>query len=51
MREYPGEIASSSRSTMSRGEKTLQLGPDYRVKPDPDFFAEVEAALGEAAIA
>ena len=32
-------------------ERTLALGPEYRVKPDPDFFAEVRALLGEAAVA
>jgi hypothetical protein len=25
-------------------------GPDYRVKPDADFFAEVKSLLGEAAV-
>jgi len=29
----------------------LELGPKYRVKPVPDFFAEVKALLGEAAVA
>ncbi len=51
VREYPGEIPVIVALTMSAGEKTLQLGPDYRVKPDPDFFAEVKSLLGEAAIA
>jgi hypothetical protein len=27
------------------------LGPEYRVKPEPDFFAEVKSLLGEAAVA
>ena len=35
----------------SMGSKLLELGPDYRVKPEPDFFAEVKALLGEAAVA
>ena len=34
----------------SLGLKTLQLGPGYRVNPDGDFFAELKALLGEAAI-
>ena len=50
VREYPGEIPVVVALTMSAGEKTLQLGPDYRVKADPDFFAEVKSLLGEAAI-
>ena len=35
----------------SDGPLTLQFGTDYRVKPEPDFFAEVKALLGEAAVA
>jgi hypothetical protein len=30
--------------------KTLALGPDYRVEPAADFFAEVKALLGPAAV-
>ncbi|MBA2568420.1 MAG: hypothetical protein H0V11_03640, partial [Actinobacteria bacterium] len=51
VREYPGELPVIVALQMSAGEKTLQLGADYRVKPDPDFFAEVKSLLGEAAIA
>jgi hypothetical protein len=29
----------------------LALGPDYRVEPAADFFAEVKALLGPAAVA
>jgi DNA polymerase III subunit alpha len=50
VREYPGETPVVVALAMSSGEKTLQLGPDYRVKADPDFFAEVKSLLGEAAI-
>ena len=28
----------------------LEFGPEYRVRPVPDFFAEVKALLGEAAV-
>jgi len=35
---------------MTEGEKTLAFGPDYRVKPEPHFFAEVKSLLGEAAV-
>ena len=35
----------------STGSKQMELGPNYRVKPVPDFFAEVKALLGEAAVA
>jgi DNA polymerase-3 subunit alpha len=34
----------------SQGSKTLALGPEYRVEPAADFFAEVKALLGEAAV-
>jgi hypothetical protein len=34
----------------SMGSKLLEFGPRYRVKPVPDFFAEVKALLGEAAV-
>ena len=35
----------------SQGPRTLALGPDYRVEPAADFFAEVKALLGPAAVA
>jgi hypothetical protein len=33
------------------GSRLLELGPNYRVRPVPDFFAEVRHLLGEAAVA
>jgi len=41
---------SSSSLETSEGPKTLEFGPEYRVQPVPDFFAEVKALLGEAAV-
>ena len=35
----------------SQGPKTLRLGSGFHVQPVPDFFAEVKALLGEAAVA
>ena len=35
----------------SAGSVMLAFGPDYRVRPEPDFFAEVKSLLGESAIA
>ncbi len=29
----------------------LAFGPGLQVRPEPDFFAEVKALLGEAAVA
>src|SRR5262245_31073516 len=50
VREFPGETPVVVAISTSQGETTLALGPDYRVQPDPDFFAEVKSLLGEAAI-
>ena len=49
--DFPGEATVFVALETSVGERTLALGPRYRVKPDPDFFAEVRALLGEAAVA
>jgi len=48
--EYPGEAPVYVALETSVGERTLALGSEYRVKPEADFFAEVRALLGEAAI-
>jgi DNA polymerase-3 subunit alpha len=50
VKEFPGEIPVIVAIATSQGETTLALGPDYRVKPEPDFFAEVKSLLGEAAV-
>ena len=34
----------------SGGPQVYAFGPDFRVRPEPDFHAEVKALLGEAAI-
>ncbi len=51
VREYPGEAPVVLAVETSEGRKTLALGARYRVEPVPDFFAEVKALLGEAAVA
>jgi DNA polymerase-3 subunit alpha len=51
VKEFPGETPVVVAISTSRGETTLALGPEYRVKPEPDFFAEVKSLLGEAAVA
>jgi DNA polymerase-3 subunit alpha len=48
--DYPGDAPVFVALETSLGERTLALGPGYRVKPEADFFAEVKALLGEAAI-
>jgi DNA polymerase-3 subunit alpha len=49
-RRFPGEIPVYVALETSQGETTLAFGPDYRVKPEADFFAEVKSLLGEAAV-
>jgi DNA polymerase III subunit alpha len=50
LRDYPGEASVYVAMQTTEGAQTLELGPDYRVKPVPDFFAEVKALLGPAAV-
>jgi DNA polymerase III subunit alpha len=49
LRDFPGESPIFVDVDMSFGRRTLQLGA--KVAPSPDFYAEVKALLGEAAIA
>jgi DNA polymerase-3 subunit alpha len=51
VRDFPGESQVIVSVETSLGPKVLQLGPGFRVAPDADFFAEVKALLGEAAVA
>jgi DNA polymerase-3 subunit alpha len=48
--DFPGEAPVFVALETSEGSRTLALGPRYRVAPDPDFFAEAKALLGEAAV-
>ncbi|MGZ4383077.1 MAG: DNA polymerase III subunit alpha [Gaiellaceae bacterium] len=50
VRDFPGEAPVILNLETSTGPRTLVLGAEYRVAPDPDFFAEVKALLGEAAV-
>ena len=36
--------------TSAGAQDTAASGPEYRVQPDGDFFAEAKALLGEAAL-
>jgi DNA polymerase-3 subunit alpha len=49
--EFPGESPVIVSLETSFGPRTLHFGPKFRVQPDTDFFAEVKALLGEAAVA
>ncbi|HLX20532.1 MAG TPA: OB-fold nucleic acid binding domain-containing protein, partial [Gaiellaceae bacterium] len=51
VKDFPGEAPVYLDLLTSQGPKVMELGPDYRVRPVPDFFAEVKALLGEAAVA
>ncbi|HEY3922184.1 MAG TPA: OB-fold nucleic acid binding domain-containing protein, partial [Gaiellaceae bacterium] len=48
IRRYPGEARVDVDCLMADGPRRLTLGP--RVQPIADFFAEVKALLGEAAV-
>jgi DNA polymerase-3 subunit alpha len=50
LREYPGDAKVLAAIETSAGPVMLAFGPDYRVRPEPDFFAEVKSLLGEAAV-
>jgi DNA polymerase-3 subunit alpha len=50
LRDYPGDAKVLAAIETSAGAVTLAFGPDYKVRPEPDFFAEVKSLLGEAAI-
>ena len=40
VREFPGESPVYLSLSTSEGPKTFALGPEFRVRPDPDFIAE-----------
>jgi DNA polymerase-3 subunit alpha len=50
VRDFPGDARVVLALETSEGPRTLELGAQYRVRPEPDFFAEVKALLGEAAV-
>jgi DNA polymerase-3 subunit alpha len=51
LRDFPGEARVLADLVTSDGTLVYEFGPEYCVRPVPDFFAEVKALLGEAAIA
>ena len=48
--EHPGDAPVMLEVHTSEGPKTLRFGPEFRVTPDGDFFAEAKALLGDAAL-
>jgi DNA polymerase-3 subunit alpha len=49
-KRYPGDAAVVVALETSQGRQTYAFGDGHRVKPAADFYAEVKALLGEAAI-
>ena len=50
LRDFPGDSPVYVAMQMTAGSRLLEFGPGYRVAPNPDFYAEVKALLGEAAV-
>jgi DNA polymerase-3 subunit alpha len=50
VKEFRGAAPVLIEMETSQGPRTLALGPEYRVEPAADFFAEVKALLGAAAV-
>jgi DNA polymerase-3 subunit alpha len=50
VRRFPGEAEVVLELQTSGGPQLFAFGPGFRVRPEPDFHAEVKALLGEAAI-
>ena len=51
IRDFPGESPVYVDLETSLGPRRLELGEGFRVKPTPDFYAEVKHLLGESALA
>jgi DNA polymerase-3 subunit alpha len=47
---HQGETQVVLELETSVGPQTYAFGPRFRVRPEPDFFAEVRSLLGEAAV-
>jgi DNA polymerase-3 subunit alpha len=51
LRDFPGDSLVYADLITSEGPRCYEFGPNFKVQPVPDFFAEVKALLGEAAVA
>jgi DNA polymerase-3 subunit alpha len=51
VKEFRGTAPVTVLMETSEGPRLLAFGPDFRVDPAPDFYAEVKALLGPAALA
>ena len=50
IRDFPGESPVIVDCLTSEGRKLYAFGPEYKVRPAPDFYAEVKVLLGESAV-
>jgi DNA polymerase III subunit alpha len=50
VRDFPGDAPVYVDLVTSVGPRLLELGPDYRVDPQPDFFASVRHLLGATSV-
>ncbi len=50
IRDFPGESSVIVDCLTSEGRKLYAFGPEYKVRPAPDFYAEVKVLLGESAV-
>ncbi|HZQ82529.1 MAG TPA: DNA polymerase III subunit alpha [Gaiellaceae bacterium] len=51
IKDFPGESPVYADLVTSTGKKVYAFGPQFKVKPAPDFYAEVKMLLGESAVA
>jgi DNA polymerase-3 subunit alpha len=51
IKDFPGESPVYADLITSQGKKVYAFGPQFKVQPAPDFYAEVKMLLGESAIA
>ncbi len=51
IKDFPGESPVYADLVTSQGKKVYAFGPQYKVAPAPDFYAEVKMLLGESAVA
>jgi DNA polymerase-3 subunit alpha len=51
LEDFPGESPVYADLATSEGKKVYAFGPSFKVKPAPDFYAEVKMLLGESAVA
>ncbi len=50
VRDFPGDSRVFVDVEMTEGCRTFALGPSFKVAPEPDFYAEIVALLGESAV-